>query len=97
MEKKISPGLKYLFLVHMIVGGIFGLIFLLFPEIWGNLIGWPVKEPVICRLFAAAIWGLTASSWFASLVNYPLPVHLLETERRCAKCSSLPSNTKLRL
>lgn len=65
MEKNISSGLKNLFLVHMIVGAIFGFIFLLIPEIWGNMIGWPVKEPVIYRLLAAAIWGLTASSWFA--------------------------------
>jgi hypothetical protein len=65
MEKNILPGLKSLFLVHMIVGIIFGLIFLLIPEIWGNLIGWPVTEPVIYRLYAAALLGLTASSWFA--------------------------------
>lgn len=65
MEKNISSGLKNLFLVHMIIGGIFGLIFLLIPDIWGNLIGWPVNESVIYRLFAAAIWGFTASSWFA--------------------------------
>jgi hypothetical protein len=65
MEKNTPSGLKGLFLVHMIVGIVFGLIFLLIPEIWGNLIGWPAKEPVIYRLFAAAIWGLTASSWFA--------------------------------
>ncbi len=65
MEKKILPGLKNLFIAHMIVGAIFGLIFLFIPEIWGNLINWPVKEPVIYRFFAAAILGLTVSSWFA--------------------------------
>jgi hypothetical protein len=65
MDKSISSGLKTWFIVHMIVGAVFGVLFLLLPEMWGNLIGWPAKDPLIFRLFGAAIWGLTASSWFA--------------------------------
>lgn len=65
MEKQIAPGLKTTFLVHIIVGGIFGLVFLLIPDVWGNLVGSPIKEPAMYRLLGAAILGFTTSSWFA--------------------------------
>ena len=65
MEKQIPSGLKTTFLVHFIVALIFGLILLLIPEAWGNLIGWPIKEPAIYRLVGAAILGFGASSWWA--------------------------------
>jgi hypothetical protein len=65
MEKQISSGLKITFLVHLIVGAILGLIYLLIPEVWGNLINWPVKEPALYRLIGAAVLGFSTSSWLA--------------------------------
>jgi hypothetical protein len=65
MEKRIASGLKTTFLVHAIVGAIFGLLYLLIPEAWGNLINWPMNDVPIYRLLGAAILGFTASSWFA--------------------------------
>jgi hypothetical protein len=65
MEKQVSTGLKTTFLVHFIVALIFGLIYLLIPEMWGNLISWPVTEPPIYRLLGAAILGFGTSSWLA--------------------------------
>ncbi len=65
MEKQISSGLKTTFLVHFIVALIFGLTYLLIPEVWGNLINWPVKEPPVYRLLGAALLGFGVSSWFA--------------------------------
>ncbi len=65
MEKKISSGLKATFLVHYIVGGILGVIYMVIPEIWGTWIGWPVKEPSVYRLVGAAILAFAASSWYA--------------------------------
>jgi len=65
MEKQVPSGLKITFLAHFIVALIFGLILLLIPEAWGNLIGWPIKEPAIYRLVGAAILGFGASSWLA--------------------------------
>ena len=65
MEKQIQSGLKTTFLVHFIVALIFGLIYLLIPEVWGNLISWPVKEPPIYRVLGAALLGFAVSSWFA--------------------------------
>ncbi len=65
MEKPIVPGLKTTFLVHLIVGLIFGLAYLLIPESLGNLLGWPVKDPLLERTVGAAILGFTASSWWA--------------------------------
>jgi hypothetical protein len=42
---KISERLKITFLVHFVVGFLFGLIDLLIPELWGNLTNWPVQDP----------------------------------------------------
>jgi len=64
MEKQISSGLKVTFLVHVIVGAIFGLVMLLVPGLW-NLLGVTVQEPAMYRLTGAAILGFTTSSWLA--------------------------------
>ncbi len=65
MDKQFSRGLKITFLVHFIVGLVFGLLYLLIPEVWGNLIGWPTQEPAVYRLIGAAVLGFAASSWLA--------------------------------
>jgi hypothetical protein len=65
MEKQISPGLKTLFLVHAIVGIIFGLAYLLMPDAWGSLTGVPMEDPGWYRAIGAAILGFAASSWLA--------------------------------
>ncbi len=63
MNKNVPSGLKTLFMVHIVVGAVFGFLFLLIPEIWGGLIGWEAKDPTIFRFLGAAVWALTASSW----------------------------------
>jgi hypothetical protein len=65
MERKLSSGLKMTFLVHFIVAVIFGLIYLLVPEAWGRLVGWPVQEVPPYRLVGAAMLGFAASSWLS--------------------------------
>lgn len=65
MQKQISSGLKMTFLVHFILGLIFGLIYLLIPVAWGSLVGWPVQEPAAYRLIGAALLGFAASSWWS--------------------------------
>ncbi len=64
MNKPISSGLKTLFLVHFILGLIFGLLDLLIPETFFGLLNWPIKEPAVYRLAGAAILGFAAGSWF---------------------------------
>jgi len=62
--KKISSGLKTLFLVHFIVGLVFGLGYLLIP---GKVMGWmgvTLPDVFPWRLVGAAVLGFTASSWF---------------------------------
>ena len=61
----MASGLKTTFLVHLIVGAFFGLAYLLIPEVYGNLVGWPVKDPFVYRLFGAALLGIASTSWFA--------------------------------
>lgn len=65
MEKQISKGLKYTFLAHGILGLIFGLGDLLFPNLLESIYGSPVLDPGLYRVLGAAILAFTASSWLA--------------------------------
>ena len=65
MDKQMASGLKTLFLVHFIVAAVFGLTYLLIPEMFGSLVAWPIKEPALYRLLGAAILSFAASSWLA--------------------------------
>ncbi len=65
MDKQISSGLKNLFLIHFIVGMLFGLTFLLFPVLYGNVLNWTLKDPAAFRIIGAAMVGISSTSWFA--------------------------------
>ncbi len=65
MDKKIKPGLKYTFLAHFVVGLIFGLVYLLIPQTYGTMFGWPVPDPLAYRLLGAALLGFATSSILA--------------------------------
>jgi hypothetical protein len=65
MNKPISSGLKYTFLVHFIVGLLFGLVYLLVPGFWLNIAGIPAVDDLPYRLIGAAILGFSASSWLS--------------------------------
>jgi len=65
MDEQIPYGLKITFLVHFVVAGIFGLVFLLIPEMFGGMMGAPINEPSTFRLVGAALVAFAASSWFA--------------------------------
>lgn len=64
MDKPIASGLRTTFLIHLIAGALFGLAFLLIPEVYGNLIGWPVKDAFFTRMFGAALLSIVVTSWF---------------------------------
>ncbi len=64
MNTKISSGLKTLFLVHFIMGVIFGLINLLIAAEWYNLFGLKISDAAPYCLVGAAILGFAAGSWF---------------------------------
>ena len=61
---KISSGLKTLFLVHFVIGLVFGLAYLLIPGLFLGWFGMPVSDTLPWRTIGAAILGFTASSWF---------------------------------
>ena len=65
MDEQIPYGLKITFLVHFVVAVVFGLIFLLIPEMFGGMMGAPIKDPPTMRLLGAALIAFAASSWFA--------------------------------
>lgn len=63
MEKQITAGLKYTFLVHGIMMSIFALTYLLIPVPWGDLTGCLSNQvPQVFRLFGTAILGFAISS-----------------------------------
>ncbi len=62
--KPISSGLKTTFLVHFILGLVFGLIYLLIPGTFFKIFNWPVPDHTAYRLLGAATLGFAAGSWF---------------------------------
>lgn len=70
MGKPITSGLKVLFLIHALVGLLFGLGFLVIPA---TLVGWfnmPLTEEPYLRLIGAAILGYSATSLVAYQAHY---------------------------
>jgi hypothetical protein len=68
LEKKMRYGLRITFLVHMFVAGIFGVIFLLIPETYASMSGFPVNIPEVVslqRFVGAAFIAFATSSWLA--------------------------------
>ena len=65
MEKQIPNGLKITFLVHLIVAVIFGVGFLLIPEMLTEMLGARTIEPSTFRLVGAALLAFGVSSWLA--------------------------------
>ena len=70
MEKQITLGLKYTFLVHAIMMTIFALTYLFIPVLWGDLTGCLSNQvPQVFRLFGTAILGYAISSFFSYREN----------------------------
>ena len=65
MINPYAHGLKRTFILHAVLGLGFGLIYLLLPEAWGQLINWPVLDPTPFRLIGAVMLALGLSSWLA--------------------------------
>ncbi len=66
MEKQITAGLRYTFLVHGIMMSIFALTYLFIPVLWGDLTGCLSNQvPQVFRLFGTAILGFAISSFLA--------------------------------
>jgi hypothetical protein len=61
---KISGGLKLLFLVHFVVGLVFGLLYLLIPETFLGLLGVTIVDSMPYRTIGAAVLAFSASSWY---------------------------------
>ncbi len=67
VEGQVPRGLRVTFLVHVIVASVFGLVFMMIPEVYAALTGLPVLDWAmsIARMLGAAQLGLAVSSWLA--------------------------------
>ena len=83
MSKQISSGLKTIFLIHFIIATLFGLIYMLIPNLYGQIVNWPIKETAIYRLVGAALIGYGASSWFALKIRTGIKLNSLSSPRLC--------------
>lgn len=63
MDKQISPGLRITFLVHFILSLVFGVLMIIFPQVWGTLSGKPVFDYEMYRIVGVAILAFGVSSW----------------------------------
>ena len=61
---KISSGLRLLFLVHFVVGLVFGLLYLFIPAMFMGWLNVPVQDALPYRIIGAAILAFSASSWY---------------------------------
>jgi hypothetical protein len=55
---------RILFLIHLIVGLVFGLGYIVLPDLTINLLGLTGFNPWLLRIVGAAILGYSASSWY---------------------------------
>jgi hypothetical protein len=67
MEKQMTAGLRWTFLVHGIMMAVFAAIYLFVPVLWGDLTGCLSNQvPQVFRMFGTAILGLAISSFLAT-------------------------------
>jgi len=60
----MSRGLKITFIIHAIVALIFGLLLYLQPGLWARMVNWAPFDPILTRVYGAALLALAVSSWF---------------------------------
>jgi len=66
MERQVTAGLRYTFLVHGIMMTIFALTYLFLPVLWGDLTGCLSNQvPQVFRVFGTTILGLAITSLLA--------------------------------
>lgn len=63
MEKQIATGLKITFLLHFCLSILLGLVYLLIPSIWGDLIHLPVTDLFLARFAGIAFCIAAFVSW----------------------------------
>ncbi len=80
--------LRYVFLVHGIVIGALGGILLILPGTFLEWIGWLPVEPLLTRVFGAALlglaWGSLARGWWAGDHATLVQVHTVFHVLACA-------------
>lgn len=69
MSAQLTQGLKTTFLIHFIAALLFGLGFLLIPDVLGNWYGLKVQDWTGYQLVGGAMLGFGVSSWLSYKAN----------------------------
>jgi hypothetical protein len=64
-EKNISKFLKYVFLTSGLAAFLFGIVFILFVEVYNSLLDWPYEEPLYTRVLGAVLLSLAILQWLS--------------------------------
>jgi hypothetical protein len=59
----MSRGLKITFIIHALVALVFGLLLYLQPGLWAKMVNWAPFDPILTRVYGAALLALAVSSW----------------------------------
>lgn len=65
MTRPVSSGLRLTFLLHALFGGVLGLLYLLAPEAFGNVVEWPAERPLDHRVVGLCFLAFAFASWLA--------------------------------
>ena len=60
----MSRALKITFIIHAIVALVFGLLLYLQPGLWAKMVNWAPFDPILTRVYGAALLALAVGSWF---------------------------------
>lgn len=76
-SQPIPGGLRWIYLIHAIGGGLFGLAFFLIPHIWAEWVNWGSVDPTITRFYGGGLLSIAVASWLGYRAQYWPAVRIL--------------------
>lgn len=76
-DRSLPQGLRWTFLVHAALATVFGIVFFVVPDFWGDTVGWRTVDPTLTRLYGGGLIGVAVASWLGYQADRWDPVRLL--------------------